>query len=162
MIKKILIILLIVLVIIQFFHPKKNIATAAPANPVAAVYKVPEEVQKILAASCNDCHTNNTIYPWYSKIQPVDWWLANHVNEGKQELNFDEFASYSARRQYKKMEEVVKEVKEEGMPLDSYTWAHKNAVLSADQKQALITWAEGIRTVMQEKYPADSLVKKKG
>ena len=162
MIKKILLFLLVVLVIIQFSHPKKNIAAAASTSGVAAVYTVPEEVQKILAASCNDCHSNNTIYPWYSKIQPVDWWLANHVNEGKRELNFDEFASYNLRRQYRKLEEVIKEVKEDGMPLDSYTWVHKNALLSPEQKQSLVGWAEGIRTAMQQKYPLDSLVRKKG
>lgn len=161
MIKKILVFLLAVLVIIQFFHPKKNIAAAASANAVATVYAVPENVQKILAASCNDCHSNNTIYPWYSKIQPVDWWLASHVNEGKRELNFDEFASYNLRRQYRKLEEVIKEVKEDGMPLDSYTWIHKNALLNPEQKQLLTGWAEGIRTAMQQKYPIDSLVRKK-
>lgn len=161
MFKKILIFLLAVLVIIQFFHPRKNIAAAASANNAGRQYPVPEDVQKILAASCNDCHSNNTVYPWYAKIQPVDWWLANHVNEGKRELNFDEFAAYSPRRQYRKMEEVIKEVKEDGMPLDSYTWVHKNALLSAAQKKSLIEWAQGIRSTLEQQYPADSLVRKK-
>lgn len=161
MIKKILVALLLVLVLIQFIHPQKNRGTPVPANSIAAVYPVPDDVKKILAASCNDCHSANTIYPWYSKIQPVDWWLSHHVNEGKDELNFDEFATYSPRRQYHKLEELIKEVKEDGMPLDSYTWIHKNAILNADQKQAIVSWAEGIRSSMQQKYPADSLARKR-
>ncbi len=161
MVKKIFIALLIALVIIQFFHPKKNETVVVPANSIAAVYPVPADVKKILAVSCNDCHSGNTIYPWYSKIQPVDWWMDNHVKEGKRELNFDEFATFSLRRQYKKMEEIIKQIKEDEMPLNSYTWIHKDAILSPDQKQLIISWAEGIRTSMEQKYPLDSLVKKK-
>jgi len=161
MVKKILAILLILLIIVQFFHPKKNETVASPANSIAAVFAVPDNVKKILAVSCNDCHSGQTAYPWYSKVQPVDWWLNNHIIEGKKELNFDEFASYRPRRQYKKMEEIIKQVKEDEMPLNSYTWIHKDAILTADQKQTLITWAEMNRTLMEQKYPLDSLVKKK-
>jgi len=161
MVKKILVFLLVALVLIQFFHPKKNMAASVPANNIAAINPMPEDVKKILEVSCNDCHSNNTVYPWYSKIQPVDWWMNNHVKEGKGEINFDEFATYSLRRQYKKMDEIIKQVKEEEMPLNSYTWIHKNAILSADQKQVVIAWAEGIRASMQQKYPPDSLAKKK-
>jgi len=161
MVKKILVFLVAVLVIIQFFHPKKNESVTLAANSIAAVFVVPDSVKKILAVSCNDCHSGHTAYPWYSKIQPVDWWLNNHINEGKKELDFDEFASYRPRRQYKKMEEIIKQVKEDEMPLNSYTWIHKDAILTADQKQALITWAEMNRTLMEQKYPRDSLIRKK-
>jgi hypothetical protein len=91
----------------------------------------------------------------------VAWWLSNHIKEGKEELNFDEFAAYRLRRQYKKLEEVIKQVKEEEMPLNSYTWIHKDAVFNTDQKQKIIAWAESIRSQMQQKYPMDSLIKKK-
>jgi len=161
MIKKILVFLLALLLLIQFFHPVKNNTAVLPEHTIAAVFPVPAGVKDILVASCNDCHSNNTVYPWYTKLQPVDWWLNNHVKEGKAELNFDEFAAYSLRRQYRKMEEIIKQVKEDEMPLSSYTWIHKNAILSAPQKQELIVWADNIRTVMQKKYPADSLVRKK-
>ncbi|MEO6314181.1 MAG: heme-binding domain-containing protein [Chitinophagaceae bacterium] len=161
MIKKILVILLIALVLIQFFHPKKNAGTVAANQSIAAVYSVPENVKEILAVSCNDCHSNNTLYPWYAKIQPVDWWLNNHVTEGKSELNFDVFATYSLRRQYHKMQEIIEEVRENKMPLDNYTWIHKKAVLTSAEKEALVAWAGAIRTTMQQLYPADSLARKK-
>jgi hypothetical protein len=161
MIKKVLVFLLIVLLIMQLFRPKKNITTATPVNNIATVYATPEDVKQLLQVSCNDCHSNNTIYPWYAAVQPVAWWLSNHIKDGKDEVNFDEFSTYSPRRQYRKFEEIIKQVKEEEMPLNSYTWIHKNAILNTDQKQKIISWAEGVRKQMEEKYPIDSLVKKK-
>lgn len=155
--KKFWLLLVIVLVIIQFIHPKKNLSATPSPNAIARAYAVPENVQHILSVSCNDCHSNNTVYPWYSKIQPVDWWLNHHVNEGKEELNFDEFAQYSPRRQYRKMEELIKEIKGDGMPLDSYTWIHKDALLDMNQKATLTSWAEGIRRQLEQKFPPDSL-----
>jgi hypothetical protein len=161
MLKKILLLLLAAMVIIQFFHPVKNIAAGEQPNSIATVTNVPADVKTILEKACNDCHSNNTVYPWYSKIQPVDWWLTDHINEGKREINFDEFATYNPRRQYRKMEEVIKQVKEGEMPLNSYTWIHKDAILTDTEKTLLINWAEGIRTEMKTKYPADSLESKK-
>src|SRR3954454_23140652 len=119
-----LIALIVILIVIQFFHPAKNASSTKPANHIAAVYNEPESVSKILDKACNDCHSNNTRYPWYNNIQPVAWWLANHVKEGKQELNFNEFGTYNLRKQYHKLEEVTEQVKEDEMPLGSYTLVH--------------------------------------
>ena len=161
MIKKILVVLLIALIIIQFFHPKKNQASATQPNYVGNVFAIPADVQGILKKACNDCHSNNTVYPWYSKIQPVDWWLDNHVQEGKKELNLDEYGNRNLRYQYHKMEEIADQVKKGEMPLDSYTWMHKNAILTEAEKTALIDWADGVREQMKAKYPIDSLIRKK-
>src|SRR4051812_1459572 len=92
--KRILLLLSVVFVIIQFFHPAKNQSEVISINDITKVYPVPGEVQKILKTSCYDCHSNNSIYPWYAKIQPVSWWLNHHIDEGKHELNFSEFATY--------------------------------------------------------------------
>ena len=161
MIKKILVVLLIALIIIQFFHPKKNQASATQPNYVGNVFAIPADVQGILKKACNDCHSNNTVYPWYSKIQPVDWWLDHHVKEGKKELNLDDFSQRSLRFQYKKMEEIAEQVKKGEMPLNSYLWIHKDAKLTDDEKNKLINWADAIRDTMKAKYPIDSLVRKK-
>ena len=158
--KKFLVFLLIVLVVIQFFHPKKNLSDAPPVNGVAAVYPTPDSVQQVLAVACYDCHSNNTRYPWYNNIQPVAWWMQNHVNEGKRELNFDEFKTFTPRRQYNKMKSLVREIRQDGMPLDSYTWIHKDALLTTAQKELLVSWAEGIQHQMEKTWPADSLAKK--
>ena len=103
-------------------------------SDISKVYVVPDSVTQILKTSCYDCHSNNTVYPWYSKIQPVAWWLNDHIEEGKREINFSEFATYRIGRQYKKMDEIIKQVKEDEMPLSSYTLIHKNAILTQKSK----------------------------
>jgi hypothetical protein len=160
--KKIAYALLAILITIQFIRPTKNInaAPSATTNDISKIHAVPENVQSILKTSCYDCHSNNTYYPWYNNIQPVAWWLNHHVDEGKSELNFNEFATYSIRRQYRKMEEVIDEVKEDEMPLSSYTIIHKDAKLSQEQKLTLSNWADGIRKDMESKYHPDSLKRK--
>lgn len=160
--RRLLVVLLIVFIVIQFFRPKKNIAEGPQPNNIASVYPVPDHVKGILAKACYDCHSNNTKYPWYNNIQPVAWWLADHVDEGKRELNFDEFASYSLRKQYKKLEEVNGQVKEGEMPLKSYTLIHTDAKLTEDEKRTLAEWVESTRSTMEAKYPMDSLVRKSG
>ncbi len=154
-------ILLLAFVVIQFFRPAKNKAEVISNNDISKLYPVPEDVQSILKTSCYDCHSNNTVYPWYAEIQPAAWWLADHIKEGKKELDFSEFASYRIGRQYRKFEEINKEVKEGEMPLDEYLWIHKAAKLSDQQKLTIATWATSIRDTIKANYPADSLVRKK-
>lgn len=155
--QKVLIIILVVVIIIQFIHPSHNISNAAQPNNITKVYATSDNVQNILAKACYDCHSNNTRYPWYAKIQPVDWWLTDHVEEGKRHLNFDEFAAYKPSRQYHSMKESVDEVKNGDMPLGSYTLIHSDAKLTDAQKQAFINWCQSIRTTLELRYPADSL-----
>lgn len=144
MVKKILIVLLVVLVVIQFIRPEKNRATAVSENDITAYYTVPENVQSILKKACYDCHSNNTEYPWYANIQPIGWWLQDHINEGKEELNFSEFGTYSAKKAAHKMEEVGEMVEEGEMPLESYTLIHKDAVLTHEEAETLIKWSKQI------------------
>jgi Haem-binding domain len=155
--KRFFLLLLVVFVIIQFFRPAKNIAVSISANDITKKYIVPNDVQAILKTSCYDCHSNNTAYPWYNNIQPVAWFLADHVNEGKKELNFSEFAAYRIGRQYKKLEEINKQVKEGEMPLESYTLIHGNAKLSQQQKLSLATWVVALRDSIKAQNPEDSL-----
>ena len=149
--KKILWGLLALLVIIQFLRPTRNRAAELSTNDISRHYTVPDTIAAILKHSCNDCHSNNTIYPWYVNIQPVGWWLQNHVNEGKSELNFSEFAAYPPKRQAHKLEEMTKSVKDDDMPLNSYLWIHSNARLSATDKELLIKWADSLRTEIARK-----------
>ena len=155
------IILIIVLIAIQFIRPAPNAAEEIADNQLTAVQEVPDDVMQILKVSCYDCHSNTTYYPWYSKVQPVAWFLDDHIIEGKKELNFSEFASYPIYRQYKKFKEIGKEVQEDEMPLFSYTVIHRDAGLSADQKLLLQNWAANSMKEMEGKYPEESLVKPK-
>jgi hypothetical protein len=158
--KRIGLLLLVLLVISQAFRPDKN-KSGDTTNNIDKTYPVPHDVQVILAKACNDCHSNLTRYPWYGEVQPVAWWLGDHVKDGKRHLNFDEFNSYRIGKQYKKLDECIDEVKEGEMPIGSYTLMHKDAVLTDAEKQTLINWCAGIRDSIKAKYPADSLVIKR-
>jgi hypothetical protein len=149
--------LLIALVIIQFFHPEKNIHPGDQTASLSKLHAIPDDVKAILKKACNDCHTNNTDYPWYSKIQPVDWWLNKHVVDGKRHFNLDSLGAKPAWLRYHKLEEVIDEVKEGKMPLDSYTWIHKDAILTNEEKAKLTGWAQDVMDQMKQTLPADSL-----
>ena len=153
--------LLAALVIIQFIHPKKNKAEGPQPNYIGNSFTVPVDVKPILDKACNDCHSNNSNYPWYANFQPIHWWLEKHIKDGKKELNFDEYTNRNLRYQYHKMEETIEMVKEGEMPLNSYTWTHKDAKLTENEKNKLIGWAESVMDNMKTKYPIDSLVRPK-
>lgn len=150
MVKKVLITLLVILVVIQFFKPTKNITAAVQPASIEKVYNVSDQVSGILKKACYDCHSNNTAYPWYVNIQPVAWWMDDHIKEGKRELNFSEFGTYPLKKQDHKLEEVTEQIVDE-MPLKSYTFAHSDARLTAAEKQALTDWANALRKEIQSK-----------
>ncbi len=160
MFKKILLVLLVVLVIIQFIHPKKNKSEGTQPNYIGNSFAIPADVKSILAKACNDCHSNNTTYPWYANFQPVHWWLDKHIKNGKKGINFDEYTNRSLRYQFHKMEETIEMVKDGKMPLNSYTWSHTDAKLTQDEKTKLTNWAGSIMDTMKARYPIDSLVRK--
>ncbi|MFY8004077.1 MAG: heme-binding domain-containing protein [Chitinophagaceae bacterium] len=156
--KKIFYAVIILLLVIQFIRPEKNIAAGKSPNHISSQFPVPENVEAILVKACNDCHSNNTVYPWYSYIQPVAFWLNDHIKDGKKHLNFDEFTTYRAAKQFHKLEEVEGEVNEGEMPLESYTLIHGNAKLTDEEKKTLINWSLAVRDSLKARYPADSLV----
>lgn len=158
--KKILYGILAVLVVIQFVGISRNDGDVV-SNDISKAFVISDEVKTILKTACNDCHSNHTEYPWYARVQPIAWWLEHHVDEGKGEINFSEFATYRPARQFHKFEEIAEVVKEGEMPLASYTWIHRNAVLTADEKTTIINWANAMRDTMSAHYPADSLVMKR-
>ena len=147
--KKILLGLLAVLVIIQFIKPEKNVSATSSVNSIHNKFPANEETMQILKTACNDCHTNNTVYPWYANIQPVAWWLDSHVDDGKKHLNFDEFLTYKLKKQDHKLEELIESQEDHWMPLDSYTWIHKDAKLDEKQRLALVNWAKETRLKIQ-------------
>ncbi|MFN4284901.1 MAG: heme-binding domain-containing protein [Lacibacter sp.] len=152
MLKKVLYGLAAVLVIIQFIRPKPNKAEGPQPNNIETVVALNDEVKGIFAKACYDCHTNNTKYPWYSMIQPVGWWLQNHVNEGKQHFNFDEFATYTPKKQKHKLEEIIETITKGEMPLESYTFIHRDAKLTPSEINAVKQWVQQ----SMARYPSDN------
>jgi len=144
-IKKSLLIVAAVLVLMQFIRPARNISSTLSANDIALHYRVPDTVLALLKRSCYDCHSNNTVYPWYDRVQPVGWWLQYHVNHGKHGLNFSEFASYSPEKQVKKLKDIREAITEGWMPLDSYLWIHGYARLGEGEKALIAGWTDSLQ-----------------
>ena len=154
-------ILLFALIVIQFFRPAKNIHEGISENDISKKYTVPDSVQQILKVACYDCHSNNTRYPWYDNIQPVAWWLDSHIRDGKRQVNFSEFSSYSPRKQFKRLKDTKEQLDEGEMPLFSYTIIHRDAILDSSKKNLLLNWVNGIMAQMTATYPPDSLKMKR-
>ncbi|MEZ4839977.1 MAG: heme-binding domain-containing protein [Flavobacteriaceae bacterium] len=146
MLKKILIALVILLVGIQFYRPAKNISEETPVTDFLIVNNADESVATIVKNACYDCHSNNTKYPWYAEVAPFSWWIANHVNHGKEELNFSEWSTFTEKKKNHKLKEIIEEVEKRKMPLESYLPMHPEANLTDDQIKQLTDW---VRTLQQ-------------
>ena len=142
--KKILIALLVVFVAIQFFQIDKTNPVADEKLDFLVMNNTPPEIASQIQASCYDCHSNKSSYPAYTYIQPVGWFVKNHIEEGKEHLNFSEFGNYSAKKQAHKLGECYELVEEAEMPLSSYTLIHEEAVLSKEQQTTLINYFKEI------------------
>ncbi len=149
--KNIGIVLIILLIISQFFRIDKTNAAIDQANDFIVINKPSEEIGKILKTSCYDCHSNETLYPWYTNIAPVSWWIKDHVNEGSHHLNFSLWGTYKSKKQDHKLEECVENVEEAEMPMGCYTLMHGNATLSKEQQMLLINWFNSFRTHESDK-----------
>lgn len=142
-------ILLIAFIIMQFIRPDLNLSK----EPVDDVFRQetnpPVTVLGILEQSCYNCHSNHTDYPWYNSISPLNYWISDHIENGKGQLNFSEWAYYDERKKYHKLDEIIESVESAEMPLMEYTWTHESAKLSNVQKQAVVEWAKKTRLLYQ-------------
>ncbi len=149
--KKILLAILIVFIVIQFIQPARNKSGQVLPTDITKIYKVPDSVQAVFKTACYDCHSNTTSYPWYSNIQPMAWFLAHHIKDGKADLNFSEFGSYSVRKQKSKLKEIEHSLKDGTMPVTSYKLMHANARLTQQDKKLIIDWAEKTKDSLSQK-----------
>ena len=128
---------------------KRNLESI-PKTDIRYVYDVPDNVMNILQTSCYDCHSNNTNYPWYSDVQPMRFLMDKHIREGKEELNFNEFGSYSDRRKKNKLKSIIGQIKDEEMPPLSYTFMHGNTHFLKEEKIKLIEWIVNLKDKVQK------------
>jgi len=142
--KKLGVLILIIVVVIQFVQPMRNTSDDLEENDISKVYPIPQELHAMLKQKCYDCHSNNTRYPWYVNVQPIGWWLAAHVHDGKQELNFSEFKTYPTERAAHKLEEIGEVTRDGSMPIKAYTLFHEDAALTQADKQAIFDWLKQI------------------
>jgi hypothetical protein len=148
--KKVVIGLVVLLAISQLLQPTKNISQGESANDISKVYQMPVEVNEILTQKCYDCHSNNTRYPWYIHIQPIGWWMASHISEAKEHLNFSEFKTYDEKRVARKLEKVSDAVTQGWMPLDTYVWMHSDTKITPDDSEKINEWIQSLGVVEEE------------
>lgn len=148
--KRILLVLLLIFVVMQFFRIDKTNPPVVEGEDFIAVAQPDAEMEKILRSACYDCHSNETNYPWYSNVAPVSWMLKDHIEEGREHLNFSKWGSFPLKKQNHKLHECAEEVEEGEMPLNSYTWTHGDASLSSAQKEKLAAWFESLMAEGEE------------
>ncbi|MDH7446968.1 heme-binding domain-containing protein [Aquimarina sp. 2201CG14-23] len=141
--KKIGLLVLLALIVMQFIRPDKNESGYESVAFFENEVQPTPEIKELLKSNCYDCHSNQTVYPWYAEVAPVSYWLAHHVDEGKEHFNVSDWQQYSDKKKDHKLEELIEEVEEGEMPLDSYTWIHGN--LEESDKELLIKWAQELR-----------------
>jgi len=153
MTKKILLGLLSLFILIQFFRPSRNLSAAPEPDDIFSHYPASESIKAMIKTSCYDCHSNNTRYPWYAGIQPLAWWLDHHIEEGKGELNFSDFAAFNTRYKSHKLDVIMEVINEREMPLKPYLITHSEARLSDAQRKEIVKWADELREVIKPRDP---------
>lgn len=139
--KRILVFVLFLFIAIQLYQPAFNIDKGnAATKDFIRVYKMPAEVQTLFRNSCYDCHSNNTDYVWYDYIQPVRSVVKSHIKEAKNDLNFNEWETYSNRKQERLLNSIKEQIVNRQMPLSSYTLMHRKAKLSDDEIKTMTEW----------------------
>lgn len=138
--RKIGVLILILIIVMQSIQPTKNVSVNPPDTDISTVYALPEGLHEMFKKKCYDCHSNNTRYPWYFNVQPIGWWLAAHVHDGKEELNFSEFKNYDVKKAEHKLEEIGEVIEDGSMPLKAYTMFHENSKVTAEEAKAVKAW----------------------
>ena len=139
--KKILYGLLIILVGIQFVRPDRENPAVEDGKDFVAVMQPPAEVADMMITRCYDCHSNETVWPWYTNVAPVSWWVADHVEHGRGHLNFSVWADYEEGKATHKLEECYEELEEGEMPLESWTYMHEG--LNETERATLVAYFKG-------------------
>lgn len=135
---------MVTLIGIQFIPTNRNQSDIVPVTDFISTYNPPQEIVGILRTSCYDCHSNNTEYPWYNKVQPAAMYLEEHIQHGKEEFNFSEFGDYSDRRKKSKLKSFIRQVEQNEMPLYSYTLIHRDAKISDSEKELVLNWVNKV------------------
>jgi heme-binding protein len=158
--KRVLQVLIIIIaagiIVAQFVGPVRSNPVTAPSQSADTHLQISPEVRSILIRSCGDCHSNDTRWPWYSNVAPVSWFVIDHVNHGRQHLNFSEWGRYTDNESEEMLEHICKEVKSGSMPLTSYTSIHKEARLSEGDVKVLCDWARVERTSVRGRLTAEA------
>lgn len=128
------IVLVILLVVIQVIPVERT------NPPVESEIVAPAAVRAVLRRACYDCHSNETVWPWYSRVAPVSWLLASDVSEGREKMNFSAWSHLPAEKQVKLLRKCWSEIQEGEMPPWYFLPMHPEARLSAEDRSVLQLW----------------------
>ncbi len=137
-----------IIVIVVILIGIQLIPSALPKNnpdlskDISKTQDVTDDVKIILHKACYDCHSNQTVYPWYSKVAPSSWLVAKDTREGREELNFSDWSDLSKRKKVKYFKEIAELVEEREMPMKIYTVIHRDAALSDEEIKTLTDWTK--------------------
>ena len=127
---------------LQFTSPARTNPSVDPSKTLEGTTAVPADVSALFVRSCDDCHSNKTNWRWYTYVAPVSWFTIGHVDEGRRELNFSEWGSYTERRKETRLRAICQQVQKGDMPLASYVLIHREVKLTPDQVQAICDWTK--------------------
>ena len=134
--------LVIVFALLQFTNPARTNPPLAPGGDISATNPPPPQIAALFRAACYDCHSDETKWPWYSRIAPASWLVASDVNDGRERLNFSDWPHALPERAAKRLERISEELGYKDMPPAKYTLIHADARLTDAQRKALIQWAD--------------------
>lgn len=143
--QKLLVILLVLFIAIQFIRPERNIETNPSRYDIFHKTSQPIEISIMVQSACYDCHSNSTAYPWYASVAPASWIIAYHVKEGKDHLNFSDWKLLDSSQQQHALEDMIEVLEKGEMPLKPYQWLHKDAKLTAAKSEQIINWAKEMK-----------------
>ncbi len=135
--------LLGIFLVAQFFRPPLTNPQSDPALSIRNYKGIPPEVLTKMEQACFDCHSNESRWPWYSHITPVNYLIASDVNNGRRHVNFSEWNSYSTGRLKSSLDNIYDQVYNNEMPLTKYRWMHKEANLTPAEVKMICDWASG-------------------
>lgn len=145
--KVLLLLLLAAFIVIQFWRIDKSNPEFDQSMDLISMTNPPTEVAQMLRSACYDCHSNETIWPWYSNMAPTSWMLEQHVEDGRDNINFSYWGEFDAEDKIYILEEMIEEIEEAEMPLPGYLITHSDAKLSEAQTQLLIDWLRSQQTL---------------
>ena len=153
-IKIVLAVLVIGLIAIQFFNrPDKTTTTEITPAHITKVMNVPSNVESILKRSCYDCHSDHTVWPWYTSVAPVSWLVADDVVKGRKKMNFSQWSKIPDSKKEARLNEICEEIKSDEMAMPKYLYIHGDAKLTQADKDILCKWVEAEMKKMEESNP---------
>ena len=132
--KTAVLILVVVVILAQFIRIDRS------NPPVGSEISAGPSIQPVLRRVCYNCHSNETVWPWYSRVAPVSWLVGSDVSEGRQHLNFTEWGTYDSGTQSHKLRGIAEEVRSGDMPPWYYSLIHREARLSPSERSQILAW----------------------